>query len=99
MADGTAAVASKKKTFALRPLLRAIHRDMGYLAVGLTFVYAASGLAVNHIADWDPNFQSYDTTHELGPMTGDEKVVAATAMTKLGITGEPEDVYASAPDQ
>ncbi len=34
-----------------RPTLRALHRDIGYLAVGLTFVYAASGLAVNHIED------------------------------------------------
>jgi hypothetical protein len=73
---------------------------MGYLAVGLTFVYALSGLAVNHIADWDPNFQSYDTTHELGPLAGpDERAVAALEMTKLGIAGEPEDVYAAAPDQ
>ena len=25
-----------------RPALRSLHRDVGYLAVGLTFVYAAS---------------------------------------------------------
>ncbi len=39
-----------------RGWLRAIHRDFGYLAVGFTLIYALSGLAVNHIADWDPNF-------------------------------------------
>ena len=33
-----------------RPWLRAIHRDVGYFSVGLTFIYALSGLAVNHIA-------------------------------------------------
>ena len=37
----------------IRPWVRAIHRDLGYVAVGLTFVYAISGLAVNHVADWD----------------------------------------------
>ena len=41
-------------------MLRALHRDFGYIAVGLTFIYALSGLAVNHIADWDPNFENYE---------------------------------------
>ena len=47
-----------------RPWLRALHRDIGYLAVGLTVVYALSGLAVNHIGDWDPNFDNYEHTHQ-----------------------------------
>ncbi|MDH5805295.1 MAG: PepSY-associated TM helix domain-containing protein [Gemmatimonadota bacterium] len=33
-----------------------IHRDLGYLCVGLTVVYAISGVAVNHAADWNPNY-------------------------------------------
>jgi len=33
-----------------------IHRDLGYLCCGLTIVYAISGIAVNHIADWNPNY-------------------------------------------
>ena len=28
-----------------------IHRDVGYLVVGLTLIYAISGIAVNHIDD------------------------------------------------
>jgi hypothetical protein len=47
-----------------RPWLRATHRDLGYLAVGLTVVYAVSGLAVNHLADWDPNFSAASRTLE-----------------------------------
>ena len=35
----------------------AIHRDLGYLCVGLTLVYAVSGVAVNHRADWNPSYQ------------------------------------------
>ena len=83
-----------KKPFLLRPWVRAIHRDMGYLAVGLTLVYALSGLAVNHIADWDPNFRNYDRTVELGPLpdgTDDEQ--AAGVAAKLGIAGKPREVY------
>lgn len=53
----------------VRRLLRGWHRDAGYLAVGLTLVYALSGLAVNHIADWDPNFTQVNQTLTLPPDT------------------------------
>ncbi|MBD3223426.1 MAG: hypothetical protein GF313_01750 [Caldithrix sp.] len=33
-----------------------LHRDIGYLAVGLTIIYAISGIAVNHIDQWNPNY-------------------------------------------
>ncbi len=35
-----------------RAWLRAIHRDIGYLAIGFTVIYAVSGIAQNHIEDW-----------------------------------------------
>ena len=34
-----------------------IHRDVGYVCVGLTLVYAVSGVAVNHVRDWNPNYR------------------------------------------
>jgi hypothetical protein len=34
-----------------------IHRDLGYVCVGLTLVYAVSGVAVNHVRDWNPNYR------------------------------------------
>lgn len=34
----------------------AIHRDLGYFLAGTTILYAISGLAVNHLGDWNPNF-------------------------------------------
>lgn len=40
-----------------RALLRQLHRDLGYLAFGLTLVYGISGLAVNHMADWNPSLR------------------------------------------
>lgn len=85
--------------FLLRPLLRAIHRDIGYLAVGLTVIYALSGLAVNHIAQWDPNFRNYERTHELGPLAGDDAQVAAAVARQLDIPEKPREVYRAAPDQ
>jgi hypothetical protein len=37
-----------------------IHRDLGYLCVGLTLIYAVSGVAVNHADRWNP---SYEVAH------------------------------------
>ncbi|UQA60305.1 hypothetical protein [Polyangium aurulentum] len=88
------------RRFQWRGLLRSVHRDAGNLAVGLTLVYAASGLAVNHIADWDPNFTSYQTTHELGgPLEGDDQAVAGRVMERLGVKDKPSDVYRASDEQ
>jgi len=35
---------------------RAIHRDLGYFFFGMTLIYGISGIAVNHIKDWNPNY-------------------------------------------
>jgi uncharacterized protein len=40
----------------IRKWLRILHRDIGYVAAGLTIVYTISGIAVNHRADWNPNY-------------------------------------------
>jgi hypothetical protein len=45
-----------------RKLLRILHRDIGYIATGLTVIYAISGIAVNHIADWNPNYSIQKST-------------------------------------
>ena len=75
-------------------MLRAVHRDVGYAAVGLTFVYAVSGLAVNHVAQWDPNFVNSTVTHELGaPLPDDDEAAKAMVLSKLGITDTPREVY------
>ena len=41
----------------LRKLNRVTHRDIGYLIVGMTIIYAVSGIAINHKNDWNPNYQ------------------------------------------
>jgi len=85
-----------RRSFAntLRGWLRVVHRDAGNLAVGLTVVYAVSGLAVNHIADWDPNFRNDQTVHELGgPLEGEDQAVAERVVEKLGLKDKPTDVY------
>ncbi len=83
-----------------RPWLRALHRDAGYLAVGLTFIYAVSGLAINHIKDWDPNYQNVDHTYQVdGPFSEDEAEAARRVLDAIGVAEEPADAYYAADDQ
>ena len=42
--------------FNWRKWFRIIHRDFGYLFFGLTVVYSVSGIALNHLDDWNPNY-------------------------------------------
>ena len=91
MADGGPA---RRSRIQWRALLRAVHRDVGYTAVGLTFVYAVSGLAVNHIPAWDPNFVNTTTTRELGgPVPDDDDAAKAQVLARLGIADAPREVY------
>ena len=40
----------------LYKLNKVLHRDLGYLFVGMIIVYALSGIAINHRKDWNPNY-------------------------------------------
>jgi uncharacterized protein len=102
MADEAASASKAQKKpskFSWRAYNRAIHRDLGHVAVGLTVVYALSGIAVNHIKEWEPNFESYQLSIELGgPIAGSDEEAAKTAMARLGVKDAPRDVYRAAPD-
>ena len=85
-----------------RPWLRAVHRDIGYVAVGLTFVYALSGIAVNHITDWsdgDPSFKTYSRTVDVGRLDGDDVAIADELRRRLGIAEMPREIYRASPDE
>lgn len=73
--------------------LRALHRDAGFFVVGLTFVYALSGLAVNHIGEWDPSFVAYEASAEVGgPLEGTDAEIAARALEALRLEETPAEV-------
>ncbi len=77
-----------------RGWLRALHRDFGYLAIGFTVIYAVSGLAINHIADWDPNFTSSETTLKIAAIPAEvPDDVAVKRVTDAAGTGQPDDVF------
>ncbi len=39
-----------------RKINRVLHRDFGYFFVATSIIYGLSGIALNHIKDWNPNF-------------------------------------------
>ncbi len=41
-----------------RARLHVLHRDVGFLCLGMTLVYAVSGVAVNHREHWDYNVRT-----------------------------------------
>lgn len=90
----------RRRRISIRALLRAIHRDVGYLAVGLTLVYALSGIAVNHIADWDPNFTQIERTHPLpANLPKDDQAASQRVLASLDITETPSEVYRADADR
>jgi uncharacterized protein len=69
-----------------RHLLRVVHRDVGYVCVALTIAYALSGIAVNHIEDWNPNYRLDERAVELGPLpAGPLAEQAAFVVSVLGL--------------
>jgi len=78
---------------------RAIHRDLGYLCFGLTIVYAVSGVVLNHIHEWNPNYAIRRTTEplsgvDLSPGGG----LADRVLAHLGLPGPVRSTFQPDPD-
>lgn len=81
----------------LRPLLVALHRDFGYVLAGLTVIYAVSGVAVNHVADWNPSYDIRHSRTPLGELPEGDEAAAAAVLGRLGVTEKPRAVARVAP--
>jgi uncharacterized protein len=76
-----------------------LHRDIGYLAVAMTLVYGISGLAVNHVADWNPNYKIEKETRTIAPINGTNKEAAVKeAITQLQLSEEPVNTFRPDPE-
>ena len=40
----------------LRKWSRLLHRNIGFFFIGATIIYGLSGIALNHLNDWNPNY-------------------------------------------
>jgi len=81
------------KPFKWRKWNNILHRDIGYLVFGMTLIYALSGIALNHIKDWNP---SYDVSHHQvvweGELPGHD-VSKETTLAFLESIGESRKNY------
>lgn len=73
----------------------ALHRDVGFLCIGLTLLYAISGVAVNHIAEWNPSYRAERTTTNIGPVAGNpaEPETIRMILARLDEQGKLESSY------
>lgn len=73
-----------------------IHRDLGYLCFGLTILYVISGVAVNHMHDWNPTYalENRITEVDLDVVDhSDDRAITAAVLVQLGETGELKNIY------
>jgi len=79
---------------------RAIHRDVGYACVILTVLYAISGIAVNHIDDWNPNYKFHMEERTFTPIeVTDREAMVARLVEVLALPGPPKESFRSRPEQ
>mgnify|MGYP001254375367 FL=1 len=78
------------------------HRDLGYLAVGLTIIYSVSGIAVNHVADWNPSYNIEKTSIQIDVSTFQSPLTESdisNIISASGLTGTVESTFMISSDQ
>lgn len=80
---------------------RNIHRDLGYLCFGLTIIYAISGIAVNHIQDWNPNYKIEQIKSNVRPVAHASEISDETVkdiLRQLGHAPEYKSIFQPDPE-
>lgn len=85
----------------LRKWNRIIHRDLGYLAVGLSLIYAISGFVVNHVQDWNPNYEISHIRSNIGTIRFETEKADKSVkdiLSKIGISENYKTTFRPEPD-
>ncbi len=80
----------------LRKWNNILHRDLGYLCFGLTIIYVISGVAVNHIHDWNPTYiieRLANTIDLTGVDISDNKTLTSTVLAQLGEKAPLKNIF------
>ncbi len=79
-----------------------IHRDIGYLCFGLIIIYAVSGIAVNHVDDWNPNYAVEHVRSDIGPIAmteaGDD-ALALEVLERLDLSPDYRTLFEPGPSR
>ena len=79
-----------------RKINNILHRDVGYFFFGMTIIYALSGIALNHINDWDPNYVIENRQVNIDPSvlsTGMSKKEISQLMAAMDIRNKVKNHY------
>ena len=84
-----------------RRTIRVIHRDTGYVAAVLTIIYAISGIAVNHIDDWNPNYVVEKRVVQVDPLSDTiltKQQSLDYILSELGIVDSAKNSFRPSPE-
>jgi hypothetical protein len=89
----------RRRKLPWRRWINVLHRDLGYFAFGLTVIYAISGLAVNHIRDWNPTwaFERVERRFEPLPVT-DRDTMVEDLVRVLDLGERPREAFRTRPE-
>ncbi len=81
--------------FKWRKWNRILHRDVGYFFFGMTIIYALSGIALNHIDDWNPSYIIENRNIRTGGALTDTASAAAVKqfLSTHGLDGKYKSHY------
>lgn len=77
----------------VRHWVRVLHRDVGYFLSGLVVAFAVSGVAVNHVDEWNPSYARTTSPIAIGPLTAtnldalEREVVARVPLDPAAVRG------------
>lgn len=74
-----------------RKINNIIHRDLGYLLAGTAILYAISGLALNHLDHWNPNFMVHRENVQMQLPQKVDQITRAIVIEALEPLGEQEN--------
>jgi len=73
----------------LRRWSRILHRDIGYFFIGTSLIYGISGIALNHLQDWNPSYSvdlnSFTTSLNLKKGTNKDVIEKLIAKEGYGL--------------
>lgn len=91
---------NRKFKLGLYKLNRSLHRDIGYLTVGFTLIFSISGIAVNHIQDWNPNYNLSRTESTIPTSeTQDREEMVRHVLRHTSLNAPVKSSFRSSPDE
>lgn len=82
-----------------RAACRWLHRELGFVAVGLTLVYAISGVAVNHAHHWDASYRHTSSESRIEPVgRGATDAILPVVLERLRLEQPVKSSWRAAPE-